>query len=88
MQRAVHWQRMLEPGRFSTINEMAAAEKFNPSYVSCVLLLALLTPDIVEAILDGRQPERVGLALLLRTFPVDWHQQRASLPAATLPIAG
>ena len=77
---------MLETGRFATINELAAAEKINSSYVSRVLRLTLLAPDIVEAILDGRQPEQMGLDLLLRPFPVDWHQQRSGLPVAALPI--
>ncbi len=74
--RAFRWRWMLETGRFATINELAAAEKINASYVSRVLRLTLLTPDIVEIILDGRQPERVSLDLLLRPFPVDWQQQR------------
>jgi hypothetical protein len=52
-----------------------------------LLRLTLLAPDIVEASLDGRQPEQVGLHLLLRPLPVDWHHQRAGLPVAALPIA-
>jgi len=52
---------MLETGRFGTNDELAAAEKINSSYVSQLLRLTLLAPDIVEAILDGRQPE--GLTL-------------------------
>ena len=62
---------MLETGRFGTINELAAAEKINSSYVSRVLRLTLLAPDIVEAILDGRQPERMTLPGLMEPFPVD-----------------
>ncbi len=55
--RAFRWLRMLESGRFATITELAAAEKINASYVSRILRLTLLAPDVVEAILDGRQPE-------------------------------
>ena len=40
-------------GRFATVNELAAAEKINSSYVSRVLRLTLLAPDLVEVILDG-----------------------------------
>lgn len=47
----------METGRCGRIDEMAAAERINSSYVSRVLRLTLLAPDIVEAILDGRQPE-------------------------------
>ena len=47
-----------ETGRYATINELAAAEKTNSSYVSRMLCLTLLAPDIVDAILDGQQLER------------------------------
>jgi hypothetical protein len=49
----------------------AAAEKINSSYVSRVLRLTLLAPDIVEAILDGRQPEGMTLPGVLRPLPVE-----------------
>jgi DNA-binding IscR family transcriptional regulator len=44
---------MLESWACATINELAATEKINPSYVSRVLRLTLLAPEMVEAILDG-----------------------------------
>jgi len=73
--RAFRWRRMMETGRFATINELAAAEKINSSYVSRLLRLTLLAPDIVEAILDGRQPEGVTLPALMDPFPVEWNNQ-------------
>ena len=73
--RAFRWRGMLESGAFATINELAAAEKINPSYVSRVLRLTLLAPEMVEAILDGRQPKGVTLPALLEPFPVEWIQQ-------------
>ncbi len=76
--RAFRWRRMLETGRFATINELAAAEKINSSYVSRVLRLTLLAPDIVEAILDGRQPEGMTLPRLMEPFPVEWKKQAPS----------
>ena len=84
--RAFRWRRMLETGRFSTINELAAAEKINSSYVSRVLRLTLLAPDIVEAILDGRQPEGMTLPALMEPFPVAWDRQHG-LPPRPTPIA-
>jgi hypothetical protein len=60
-------------GGYGDIKEVAAAEKINPSYVSRVLRLTLLSPDIVEAILDGRQPEGVSLPALMRPFSLEWH---------------
>ncbi len=77
--RAFRWRRMLETGRFGTINELAAAEKINPSYVSRVLRLTLLAPDIVEAILDGRQPEGITLPRLMEPITTCWPEQFAVL---------
>ena len=52
----------------ATIEELAKAEGVTPSYMSRVLRLTLLAPDIVEAILDGRQPEGCGWRICLRRF--------------------
>ena len=70
--RAFRRRRMMEAGRFATLNELAAAEKINSSYVSRLLRLTLLPPDIVEAVLDGRQPEGMTLPALMEPFPVEW----------------
>lgn len=77
--RAFRWRRMLESGHFATINELAAAERINSSYVSRVLRLTLLAPDIVEAILDGRQPEGMTLPALMKPLPVNWRAQAKAL---------
>ncbi len=73
--RAFRWREMLENGTHSTIAEIAAAEKINESYVGRVLRLTLLAPDIVEAILGGRQPAELQLDILMRRFPVEWRAQ-------------
>lgn len=73
--RAFRWRGIMEAGRYGTINELAAAEKINSSYVSRLLRLTLLAPEMVEAILDGRQPKGVRLPGLLEPFPVEWIQQ-------------
>ena len=75
--RAFRWRRMIETGRHATVAELAAAEKINPSYVSRVLRLTLLSPAMVEAILAGRQPEGVTLPGLLEGVPVEWIKQAA-----------
>jgi len=77
--RAFRWRKLLETGVFPTVQEVAAADKINASYVSRVLRLTLLAPDIVEAILDGRQPAVFELATLLKPFPIDWHEQRKAI---------
>ena len=74
--RAFRWLRMLESGRFATISELAAAEKINASYVARILRLTLLAPAVVEAILDGRQPEGMTLPGLLKGVEVEWGTQR------------
>jgi hypothetical protein len=70
---------MMEAGRYGTIDELAAAEKINSSYVSRLLRLTLLSPDIVEAILEGRQPEGMTLPGLMEPFPVEWDRQPATI---------
>jgi hypothetical protein len=66
--RAFRWREMLENGTHAIIAEIVAAEKINESYVGRVLRLTLLAPDIVEAILGGRQPARLQQHHLLRWF--------------------
>jgi hypothetical protein len=55
--RGFRWRRMLEEGRYASIRELAAAEGVDRSYVGRVLNLTLLPPDVVEALLDGREPQ-------------------------------
>lgn len=73
--RAFRWNRMLDSGEFATIAELAEREGIAPSYMTRVLRLALLAPDTVEAILDGRQGPEVTLARLMEPFPVSWYEQ-------------
>jgi hypothetical protein len=73
--RAFRWHRMLYSGDFTTIDELAKREKINPSYVSRVMRLAYLSPQIVDTILDGRQPARLTMKDLLEPFPMDWREQ-------------
>jgi hypothetical protein len=77
--RAFRWKRMLESGEFSTISELAECEGIAPSYMTRVLRLTLLAPDIVEAILDGNQGPEVTLARVMGPFPVEWAAQRQTL---------
>ena len=70
--RAFRWKRMLESGEFATIAELAEREGIAPSYMTRVLRLTLLAPDIVEAILDGKQGPEVTLARMMEPFPANW----------------
>jgi len=77
--RAFRWRKLLETGTYGTVREIAAVEKVSSSYVSRILRITLLAPEIVEAILDGRQPAEVTLALLMEPFPVGWREQVEAL---------
>ena len=78
--RAHRWNKLLGTGRYASAAELAAAEKINPSYVSRVSRLTLLAPDLVEAIVEGRQADGIEAAVLLRPFSAEWEQQRRALP--------
>jgi hypothetical protein len=74
--RAFRWKRMLDTGEYATINELAEREGIALSYLSRVLRLTLLAPDILEAILAGRLKKDGTLAALLEPFPTEWPAQR------------
>ena len=63
-------------GSCGSTTDLAAAEKIDRSYLCRVLRLTLLAPQIVEAIMDGRQGE-MTLPALMKGFPVEWERQRA-----------
>ena len=74
--RAFRWKRMLESGEFTTTKELAAHEKIGHSYLTRVLRMTLLAPDIAEAILGETPPRSVTLAALMEPYPMDWDEQR------------
>jgi hypothetical protein len=91
--RAHRWKRLLESGRYGSLAELAAAERIDRSYLGKMLRLTLLAPDIVEAILDGRQSAGLALPALLQRLPKIWDEQRVAiepapgLPSSTIPPA-
>jgi hypothetical protein len=76
--RAYRWRQILEDGDMGTIAELAEREKIAPSYLTRVMRLTLLAPDIIEAILDGNPPS-IGLSELLDPITPVWAEQRAQL---------
>jgi hypothetical protein len=74
--RAWRWQKLLDRGVYSSVTEIAETEKISKSYVSRILRLSLLAPDIVEAILGGWADQRVMLEKLERPLRVNWQHQR------------
>ena len=77
--RAHRWRAMLESGEYASSAELAKAEKVNDSYLSRILRLTLIAPDIIEAILTGRQPSTLQLDDLLKPLRPEWERQRSEL---------
>ena len=73
--RAFRWRKLLETGVYGTIEELAAAEKSNSSYISRVLRMTLVAPAIVDATLNGTQPPHISLSTLMQRFPATWQGQ-------------
>ena len=77
--RASRWLHALEAGQFATLGELAKRERCDFSYVSRLLNLTTLAPDIIEAILDDRLPDHVTLHTLAINPPLLWEAQRQRL---------
>jgi hypothetical protein len=63
------------------MGDIAKAERICPSFVGKVFRMALLAPDIVDAIHDGRQPATLTLGQLTKPFPMEWEEQRGQFLA-------
>ena len=59
--------------------KIAEAEGVTRSFVNRMMRLTLLAPDIVEAVLDGRQPKTMELEEVTRAMPSEWEAQRSGL---------
>lgn len=81
--RAFRWKRLLDDGTYASVSDIARTEKLDRTYVGDVLRLTLLAPQIVEAILEGRQGEGVMLPSLLKAWPIEWTSQRQATGTAT-----
>jgi hypothetical protein len=76
--RAHRWRRRIESGQAKSITDLAEQEGLTDAYVCRLLPLTCLAPDIVEAILDARQPAGLRLAEMLGNGLLDWEEQRMS----------
>lgn len=84
--KAFYWQRLLDDGRYPTANDLARSLKLEPGWVAEVLRLTTLAPDIIESVLDGRQPRDLNLHTLRGRrdqLPRDWGEQRKALGFAS-----
>jgi hypothetical protein len=76
--RAWQWQQELESGQYSSIGELAEANQVDRTYVSRLLQLTSLAPDLVESLLAGNDCEGLSLRQLRKGIPMLWSQQRES----------
>ena len=79
--RAHRFHEMLITHNTSRFADLAKGERLHRSYFSQVLRLAYLAPDIIAAILEGRQPETLTATTLIEHphLPLSWHEQRKVL---------
>jgi hypothetical protein len=77
--RAYHWKRMLEEGHYTSMQDLANAEKVTPSFLARILRLTLLAPDIVEQAVRNPNSDRLSIDAFMQPFPPEWDAQRAKL---------
>ncbi|MCL5105216.1 MAG: hypothetical protein M1133_14040 [Armatimonadetes bacterium] len=75
--RGFRWRKLLDEGRYMSIHQMADALGVVAPYMSRLIRLTLLAPDIIEAIVDGREPDGMSIEQLRRPMPLSWGDQQA-----------
>lgn len=75
--RAHRWQELLESGRYRSINEMAETFGVSNAYMRRLLRFTLLAPDVIVAILTGKEPDGFSQNKLVGKIPADWDEQRS-----------
>lgn len=73
--KAYRWQEQLESGEYASLEDLAAANGVDRTYVGRFLKLTSLAPEIVERILEGDEPEGISLARLRSDLPIVWTDQ-------------
>jgi site-specific DNA recombinase len=77
--RGRQWYEWVVAGEVSGRRSIAQKLRLDERYVGRVLECAFLAPDIVEAILDGRQPPDLTFKKLTHRLPLSWTEQRRQL---------
>jgi hypothetical protein len=78
--RAFRWKRKLDEGTYASVSDIARTEKLDRTYVGDLLRLTLLAPEIVEAIVAGRQPAGVTLPVLMKGAVTEWLRTTSAIP--------
>ena len=74
--RAISWSQIIEEQGIGNIAELARKLEIDASFLTRILRLSTLAPDIIEAILNGEEPDGLSLSKLVKPFPEDWEEQR------------
>ena len=77
--RAHDWMDRILRGEIPNQRALAKQTGFDERYISRIIPLAFLAPDITEAILDGKQDPNLSLEKCVNEFPFEWALQRAAL---------
>jgi hypothetical protein len=77
--QAHRWQELLRSGRYETAGDLAKHLRVSREFVTRTMSLNYLAPDIVQAILDGREPSGLSMGKLAGSLPLLWNEQRARL---------
>jgi site-specific DNA recombinase len=74
------WRESLESGEYTTLQQIADVEKCTERFIRKIIPMAYLAPDIVESILEGRQPASFDLKKFQKNrLPLSWQEQRQLL---------
>lgn len=77
--RAFRWQEMIETGQAQSNSDLARKLKLDQSYVARTIRMASLAPDVIESILDGAEPQGLGLNALRQDVPLLWDEQQSAI---------
>lgn len=73
--RGFRWRKLLDEGRYMSIRQMANDLGVVAPYMSRLIRLTFLAPDIIEAIVDGREPDGMSIERLRKPMPMLWEEQ-------------
>ncbi len=74
--RAHHWKGLIDSGKFASLSELATAIGMDKSYAARIYRFTYLAPDIIEAILDGKEPDGLSMRVLASVKSAIWEEQR------------
>jgi hypothetical protein len=75
--KAFRWQEMIDQSMYDNPKELAKKQGIEVTHVYRIMRLTMLAPDIVDAVLHGKQPRDFMLQAVVRGFPISWKEQRA-----------